>query len=156
MDLNNFRFLLLWKLPALFWRFIPEQSVADQIPDTKPLFWLYAGTLHFTDPGWFEPIVPPIPGSARFWVYLSGAAELALAVGFILPSLKKTTGLASAIFLISVYPANIYMWMYGLELGDGSSLTAGGHIIRFLLQVFGVLLSLWVWRFRSSGYDALP
>ena len=132
---------------ALIWHFVCLAAA---------LFWLYAGILHFTDPGWFEPIVPPIPGSARFWVYLSGGAELALAVGFILPSLKKITGLASAIFLICVYPANIYMWICGLELGDGSSLTAGGHIIRFLLQVFGVLLSLWVWRFRSSGHDVVP
>ena len=114
------------------------------------LFWLYAGILHFIDPGWFEPIVPPIPGSARFWVYTSGGVELALAVGFVLPSFKKITGLGSAIFLVCVYPANIYMWIYDLELGDGSSLTAEGHIIRFFLQVFGVLLSLWVWKFRSS------
>ena len=134
-------------MKALIWHFVCLAA---------SLFWFYAGTLHFTDPGWFEPIVPPIPGSARFWVYLTGSAELALAGGFILPSLRKITGLASAIFLICVYPANIYMWMYGLELGDGSSLSAGGHIIRFLLQVFGVLLSLWVWRFRSSGRDASP
>jgi len=118
-------------------------------------FWLYAGTLHFIDPGWFEPIVPPIPGSARFWVYASGGAELALGVGFILPSLKKITGLGSAVFLICVYPANIYMWMYDLELGDGSALSAGGHIIRFFLQVVGVLLSLWIWKFRPSGDRAL-
>jgi uncharacterized membrane protein len=114
------------------------------------IFWLYAGALHFFDPQWFEPIVPPIPGPSRLWVYISGAAELVLGVGFILPSLRKVTGLGSAIFLICVYPANIYMWMYDLELGDGSSLTAEGHFIRLLLQVFGVLLSLWLWRFRKS------
>lgn len=119
-------------------------------------FWLYAGTLHFIDPQWFEPIVPPIPGSARLWVYISGAIELALGVGFIVPSSRKVTGLGSATFLVCVYPANVYMWIYNLELGDGSKLTTEGHIIRFFLQVFGVLLSLWVWKFRTQDHQAPP
>ena len=114
------------------------------------LFWLYAGTLHFVDPQWFEPIVPPIPGSATFWVYVSGGVELALGFGFLLPKLRTLAGLGSAIFLVCVYPANLYMWMYDLELGDGSSLTTEGHIIRFLLQVSAVLLSLWVWKYKRS------
>jgi hypothetical protein len=38
------------------------------------------------------------------------------------------------------------MWIYDLELGDGSSLSAEGHVIRLLLEIFGILLSLWVWR----------
>mgnify|MGYP005739624139 FL=1 len=85
---------------------------------TAAFFWLYAGTLHFIDPQWFEPIVPPVPGSARLWVYISGAIELALGVGFIVPSSRKITGLGSAIFLVCVYPANVYMWINDLELGD--------------------------------------
>ena len=69
---------------------------------------------------------------ARRWLLISGVRHL--------------TGLASAVFLVCVYPANIYMWIYDLELGDGSSLSAEGHVIRLLLQIFGILLSLWVWR----------
>lgn len=113
-------------------------------------FWLYAGALHFQDPEWFAPIVPPIPGSAIFWVYISGVAELALGVGFLLPRLRKLTGLGSAVFLVCVYPANIYMWMYDLELGDGSSLSTTGHIVRLGLQIFAILLSLWISRYRPS------
>ena len=113
-------------------------------------FWLYAGALHFQDPEWFAPIVPPIPGSAIFWVYISGVAELALGVGFLLPRLRKLTGLGSALFLVCVYPANIYMWMYDLELGDGSSLSTTGHIVRLGLQIFAILLSLWISRYRPS------
>jgi len=118
-------------------------------------FWLYAGYLHFATPEWFAPIVPPIPGSAVFWVYVSGVAELALGIGFLLPVLRNKAGLASAVFLVCVYPANIYMWIYDLELGDGSSLSAEGHVIRLLLQIFGILLSLWVWR-QKRGLTPLP
>ena len=71
---------------------------------------------------------------------------------FYCTKLKKITGLGSATFLVCVYPANIYMWIYDLELGDGSSLTTEGHIIRFFMQVFGVLLSLWVWKFRTQDH----
>ena len=61
-------------------------------------------------------------------MYISGAAELVLGDGFILPSLRKVTGLGSAIFLICGYPANIYMWIYDLELGDGKLTYCGGSL----------------------------
>ena len=41
-------------------------------------FFVYVGVLHFTDTEWFEPIVPPFFGSAKFWVILSGIVEIAV------------------------------------------------------------------------------
>ena len=36
-----------------------------------------AGTTHFTNPGFYDPIVPDwMPGSARAWTYVSGAVYL--------------------------------------------------------------------------------
>ena len=107
-------------------------------------FFFYVGVLHFTDTSWFEPIVPPIFGSATFWVLVSGVAEIAVGIGLILPNTRKKAGYASAILLVMLYPANLYMWIYDVELGDGASLSPTGHIVRLCLQIGGILLSLWI------------
>ena len=51
-------------------------------------FFFYVGVLHFTDTSWFEPIVPPIFGSARFWVLVSGVAEILVGLGLIISGLE--------------------------------------------------------------------
>ncbi|MBC7268960.1 MAG: hypothetical protein H5T76_09575 [Streptomyces sp.] len=69
-----------------------------------------AGAAHFTVPRQFDAIVPSaLPGSARTWTYLSGAAELALAAGVALPRTRKAAALASAAFFAGVFPANVKM-----------------------------------------------
>ena len=127
-------------------------------------FFFYVGVLHFTDTSWFEPIVPPILGSARFWVLISGVAEIIVGLALIISALEifftsrnyfsRKAGLASALLLVMLYPANLYMWIYDIELGDGASLSPTGHIVRFLLQIGGIIISLWIADFRYSFTDS--
>ncbi|MFL2493206.1 MAG: hypothetical protein ACJ0HH_00395 [Candidatus Thalassarchaeum sp.] len=114
------------------------------------LFFTYAGVLHFTDTSWFEPIVPPILGSATFWVLASGVIEIVVGISLILPMTRKIGGYASAALLVALYPANLYMWIYDVELGDGASLSTTGHLIRLLAQIGGILLSLWIAEWRPG------
>ena len=53
-----------------------------------------------------------------------------------------------------LYPANLYMWIYDIELGDGASLSPTGHIVRFLLQIGGIIISLWIADFRYNFTDS--
>ena len=46
--------------------------------------------------------------------------------------------------LIILYPANLYMWIYDVELGGGESLSPVGHVVRLLLQIGGIAISLWI------------
>ena len=127
-------------------------------------FFFYVGVLHFTDTSWFEPIVPPILGSARFWVLISGVAEIIVGLALIISALEifftsrnyfsRKAGLASALLLVMLYPANLYMWIYDIELGDGASLSPTGHIVRFMLQIGGIIISLWIAEFRYSFTDS--
>ena len=127
-------------------------------------FFFYVGVLHFTDTSWFEPIVPPIFGSARFWVLISGVAEILVGLALIISALeifsssrnyfRRKAGLASALLLVMLYPANLYMWIYDIELGDGASLSPTGHIVRFLLQIGGIIISLWIADFRYNFTDS--
>jgi len=119
------------------------------------LFFTYAGVLHFTDTSWFEPIVPSILGSATFWVLASGVVEIAVGISLILPKTRKLGGYASAALLVALYPANLYMWKYDVELGDGASLSPTGNVVRLFAQIGGILLSLWIAEWKPGVRPSL-
>ena len=69
-----------------------------------------AGITHFANPSFFNDIVPPwLPPSPAFWTYISGIAELAIAIALIRPSTRRAGAIAAMWLFIAVYPANIYM-----------------------------------------------
>lgn len=69
-----------------------------------------AGITHFANPSFFNDIVPPwLPPSPAFWTYISGIAELAIAIALIRPSTRRAGAIAAVWLFIAVYPANIYM-----------------------------------------------
>ena len=69
-----------------------------------------AGITHFANPSFFNDIVPPwLPPSRAFWTYISGVAELAIAIALIRPSTRRAGAIAAMWLFIAVYPANIYM-----------------------------------------------
>lgn len=68
-----------------------------------------SGVVHLVRPEVFEPIVPrPLP-CKRGLVYASGVAELACAVGLLLPRTRRSADLASALLLAAIFPANVQM-----------------------------------------------
>ncbi|WP_432126703.1 DoxX family protein [Streptomyces sp. bgisy082] len=69
-----------------------------------------AGTAHFLVPRPFDSIVPRVlPGSPRTWTRVSGVAELALAAGLAVPSTRRASARATALFFAAVLPANVKM-----------------------------------------------
>ena len=113
------------------------------------LFFVYVGIMHFIDTDWFNPIVPPWLGWPAFWVILSGIFEIIVGLGLLISKTRRNAALASALLLIAVYPANMYMWIYDVELGDGTSLTQVGHIYRLFAQIAGVMASFWIYKTTS-------
>ncbi|MBP51181.1 MAG: hypothetical protein CMA68_03790 [Euryarchaeota archaeon] len=117
-------------------------------------FFIYVGIMHFTDTSWFEPIVPPVLGSATFWVLASGVVEVLVGIGLIIPRTREISGYASATLLVLLYPANLYMWVFDVELGDGASLSPTGHVVRLMLQIGGIILSLWIAGYLPREVDS--
>jgi uncharacterized membrane protein len=67
-----------------------------------------AGTTHFTNPDFYERIVPGwMPGSRRFWVQASGVVEIACAGLLLVPRTRRTGGWVTAGTLVTVWVANI-------------------------------------------------
>lgn len=68
------------------------------------------GALHFLVPKPFDSIVPRVlPGRARTWTRLSGAAELACAAALAVPKTRRIGSLATAGLMTAVFPANVQM-----------------------------------------------
>ncbi|MFJ8858142.1 hypothetical protein ACIRD8_06860 [Streptomyces sp. NPDC102451] len=69
-----------------------------------------AGVAHLAAPKPFDAVVPrSLPGSPRFWTLASGAVELALAAGLAVPSTRRVSAQATALFFVGVFPANVKM-----------------------------------------------
>lgn len=74
------------------------------------LFVLGAGVTHFVNPRFFDAIVPPwMPLGERFWTIVSGIAEVAIGIGVLRRSSRRTAALAAFVLFVAVYPANLYM-----------------------------------------------
>jgi uncharacterized membrane protein len=73
--------------------------------------WLVGmGVLHFVAPKPFDTIVPTeLPGSARFYTYASGVAEVAAGALLISPRTRKLGALSSIALFVGVFPGNVNM-----------------------------------------------
>jgi uncharacterized membrane protein len=118
--------------------------MSEKPPAWKPLAGLLAsaGVLHFATPKQFEAIVPTALGDPKPWVRLSGAIELACAVGLALPRTRRFAGLASAGLFVGVFPANVEMAVRGVRSPKASAATKAALIGRLPLQLPLVLRSL--------------
>ena len=112
------------------------------------LLLVVTGIGHFVFPKALDSIVPHfLPGSPRTWTYLSGVAELLIAVWLLLPlsfkvgntSVRLIAAYAAFLLFIAVYPANIKMAIDWRNRSALSQLLAYG---RLPLQ-FG--LFYWAW-----------
>lgn len=105
-----------------------------------------AGVTHFARPRPYDEIVPrALPGSPRTWTYASGAAELALAAGVVLPRTRKAAALATAAFFVGVFPANVKM---AVDFRDRSAPRKAAAIGRLPLQL---PLVLWARSVARNG-----
>jgi len=78
------------------------------------IFLLAAGLMHFLSIDFFLNIMPPILPFPKAIVYITGVMEIALAVALVIPKTRKRAGVLAAIFLVLVFPANIYSAVAGI------------------------------------------
>lgn len=105
------------------------------------LFLLFAGITHFTNPDFFNEIVPPwLPPSESFWTYASGVVEIVVAAMVLRPRWRRRGGLAAIALFVGVYPANIYMaWDWRDRPWNEQAVAYGRLPLQFVLI-------WWAWR----------
>jgi len=106
------------------------------------LFFFTAGIMHFVKVESFAAIVPPLLPFPKLIVWVTGIMEIVFAVGLLFPRYRKQAGFWLAPFLLAVLPANIYMAIYNIPLGE-SAASPTALWIRVALQFPLIALILW-------------
>lgn len=105
--------------------------------------YLVAGIAHLTRPAGFLAIAPswvPMPETV---IAMTGVAELAGAIGLMLPRLRHLAGIGLALYALCVWPANINHAINDIPLG-GIHLSWWYHGPRLALQPLIIWWALWV------------
>lgn len=106
------------------------------------VFFLAAGLLHFRLDDAFAQIVPPMLPFPVGIVWITGLMELGFAAALIARWRLPLTGLLLSAYLLAVLPANIYMAMARIPLGD-TAMSPAALWIRVALQFPLIALVLW-------------
>ena len=117
--------------------------------------FLFAGVAHLRSPATFLAITPdwvPMPTTV---ILLTGIAEIAGAVGLLVPRLRMAAGIGLALYTVCVYPANINHALSNIAVG-GSALGWGYHAPRLAFQPIIVWWALFAsgvidWPWRRAG-----
>ncbi|WP_416583522.1 MauE/DoxX family redox-associated membrane protein [Mycolicibacterium elephantis] len=124
----------------------PElQRLANPAPAHRMAAMLLGvGSLHFLTPKPFDEIVPAeLPGSARFYTYASGVAELVTGALLLAPRTRRLGALASVALFVAVFPANVNM----VRLWKNKPVVMRvGALARLPLQIPMVLEALKIYR----------
>jgi uncharacterized membrane protein len=105
--------------------------------------FILVGTYHFTNPYPFVLIVPPILPFALFLVYLTGIMEIVSGAALIYPRTRTYSGRFITLFLVAVFPANIYMWINDIPF-NGTDLTTQQHMLRLSFQFVFIGIALYI------------
>lgn len=118
------------------------------------LIYFAAGVIHIRSPGGFLAITPdwvPFPEQV---IFLTGVAEIAGAIGLMVPRLRYAAGIGLALYALCVWPANIHHAVNDIAVG-GRTLPWAYHGPRLLLQPVIIWWALWAggvtdWPFRRK------
>ena len=106
------------------------------------VMYIFIGIRHFTDPQYFLDIVPPQLPFKLFLVYLTGVIEVVGGAAILSPKSRKVGACLLIFLLVSVFPANIYLYvsetpqsLLGISEADA--------LIRMPFQIPLILLAYW-------------
>lgn len=116
------------------------------------LAYAAVGVIHLKSPEGFLPIMPDWVPWPREVVLATGLAEIAGAIGLMIPRLRRAAAWGLAAYAVCVFPANIKHAAEAIALG-GQVLGWGYHGPRLLAQPVIVWWALWAggiidWPFR--------
>jgi uncharacterized membrane protein len=118
------------------------------------IFYLLAGIGHLRSPGGFLAITPAWVPFPEFVIAFTGVAEIAGAIGLMIPRLRYAAGIGLALYAVCVWPANIHHALDNVAV-NGRTLSLWYHGPRFVAQPVIIWLALWVgnvtgWPFRQK------
>jgi uncharacterized membrane protein len=82
------------------------------------VFYIFAGSVHFRNPGFYLPIMPPYIPWPSAMIAIGGAAEILGGIGvlipngFVFPSTRRAAAWGLAIMLVAFLPVHINMCLH--------------------------------------------
>ncbi|MBD1371434.1 DoxX family protein [Hazenella sp. IB182357] len=110
-------------------------------------FFFLAGVFHFIEVQGFANMIPDFIPFRVELVYMTGIIEFILAVFLLIPKTRETTGMITAIYLILIFPANIYAAVKGIPAPGQEEANQTLLWVRLLFQP---LMIWWVWAVSKS------
>jgi uncharacterized membrane protein len=98
---------------------------------------LVSGFAHFTRTAMFASIIPPFFPHRPALVLISGAMELAGAIGLLLPIFARAASACLAVLMIAIFPANVYAANQSI-----GGMQMPGVPVRTAMQVIYIVLLL--------------
>ena len=95
--------------------------------------------MHFVMPDFYTKIMPPYLPLHEELVYLSGFCEIALGLLLLIPRFSRFAAWGIVALLISVFPANIYVYQHQDVLPAPPIM----HFLRLPLQGVFILWAFW-------------
>ena len=105
------------------------------------IMYIFIGIRHFLDPQYFLHIVPPQLPFKLFLVYLTGLIEVVGGVAILSPKSRKAGAYLLIFLLVSVFPANIYLYVSETPQ-NLLGITKTDALIRMPFQIPLILLSI--------------
>lgn len=111
------------------------------------IFFIVAGVNHFINPQFYDAIVPEFIPFPRLVHQFTGLLEIVVPL-FLLTRFRKEAALIMIIFLIMIYGANLYVWIYNLPYGR-TYFTNQQHFLRFLLQLIYIYVTYVIYMYEK-------
>ncbi|NJL80483.1 MAG: DoxX family membrane protein [Richelia sp. SM2_1_7] len=102
---------------------------------------LFAGISHFLLDDGMVQMLPNFVPFRYLIIYITGIIEIFFAVGLLLPKYSRLTGIFIIVFLICVFPSNVYAAINSVDFG-GNENGPLYLLFRIPLQVFFIG---WTW-----------
>ena len=106
-----------------------------------PFIWI--GIQQFVNPKAFNEIVPRYLAAPSFWTYTSGALEILLGLGIMIPVTRTLSARLLVALVLVMSLANLNMYLNDVPF-NGKLLSANGHAIRLIIQIFLLAVLLWL------------
>lgn len=109
------------------------------------VLFLFTGLGHFlvTEP--MAGMLPPWVPERTAIVLVTGGLELAGAIGLLVPGFARLAGIALIVFLVLVFPANVYAALNRIDLGGHGA----GPMYLLVRIPFQLLLIAWTYWFAA-------
>lgn len=112
------------------------------------IFYVVGGVMHFVDPQFYLPMMPPYLPLHLELVYLSGMAEIALGIAVLFPSVRVQAAWGIILLLIAVFPANLHIAFNNVPIGGA---TEGLGALNWVRLPFQAVFIAWAWWYTKPA-----